>query len=138
MIPTMRRTLCAASGARVDADVEPHNYSYLEKLPVIIHGNAGTEKRGSRRCANRPYRPQITAIIGGQGALATDYSESTGPRYQNHPLAGAVARRQPIALKTRKRVQQWVAGYDPQAAVMRWLPLATIAILTARGSSPEP
>ncbi len=25
-------------------------------------------------------------------------------------------------------------GYDPQAAVMRWLPLATIAILTPGGS----
>ena len=31
-------------------------------------------------------------------------------------------------------VEQSGPGYDPQAAVMRWLPLATIAILTPGGS----
>ena len=31
-------------------------------------------------------------------------------------------------------VQQAGPGYDPQAAVMRWLPLATVAILTPGGS----
>ena len=35
-------------------------------------------------------------------------------------------------------VEQGVAGYDPQVVAMRWLSLATIVILTARGSSPEP
>ena len=34
----------------------------------------------------------------------------------------------------RNSVQQSGPGYDPQAAVMRWLPLATIAILTPGGS----
>jgi len=33
-----------------------------------------------------------------------------------------------------KFVEQSGPGYDPQAAVMRWLPLATIAILTPGGS----
>ena len=33
-----------------------------------------------------------------------------------------------------KIVEQAGPGYDPQAAVMRWLPLATIAILTPGGS----
>ena len=33
-----------------------------------------------------------------------------------------------------KIVEQSGPGYDPQAAVMRWLPLATIAILTPGGS----
>jgi len=35
---------------------------------------------------------------------------------------------------TEKIVEQSGPGYDPQAAVMRWLPLATIAILTPGGS----
>ena len=34
-----------------------------------------------------------------------------------------------------ENTQQSGPGYDPQAAVMRWLPLATIAILTPGGSS---
>ena len=33
-----------------------------------------------------------------------------------------------------KIVEQSGPGYDPQAAVMRWLPLASIAILTPGGS----
>jgi hypothetical protein len=33
-----------------------------------------------------------------------------------------------------ENTQQSGPGYDPQAAVMRWLPLATIAILTPGGS----
>ena len=33
-----------------------------------------------------------------------------------------------------KNAEQSGPGYDPQAAVMRWLPLATIAILTPGGS----
>ena len=36
--------------------------------------------------------------------------------------------------KSEKFVEQAGPGYDPQAAVMRWLPLATIAILTPGGS----
>ena len=46
----------------------------------------------------------------------------------------------PPGMKIRKNeiVEQGVAGYDPQLVALRWLPLATIAILTARGSSPEP
>ena len=35
---------------------------------------------------------------------------------------------------TEKIVEQSGPGYDPQAAVMRWLPLATIATLTPGGS----
>ena len=46
----------------------------------------------------------------------------------------------PPGMQSRKNesVEQGVAGYDPQVVALRWLPLATIAILTARGSSPEP
>ena len=33
-----------------------------------------------------------------------------------------------------KKAQQSGAGYDPQAVVMRWLPLATNAILRPGGS----
>ena len=46
----------------------------------------------------------------------------------------------PPGMKIRKNesVEQGVAGYDPQVVAMRWLSLATIVILTARGSSPEP
>ena len=36
--------------------------------------------------------------------------------------------------KSTKIVEQSGPGYDPQAAVMRWLPIATIAILTPGGS----
>ena len=36
--------------------------------------------------------------------------------------------------RIQNEVQQSGPGYDPQAAVMRWLPLATIAILTPGGS----
>ena len=41
-------------------------------------------------------------------------------------------------MKRNENAEQWVAGYDPQVVAMRWLSLATIVILTARGSSPEP
>ena len=40
--------------------------------------------------------------------------------------------------RKNESVEQGVAGYDPQVVAIRWLPLATIVILTARGSSPEP
>ncbi len=36
--------------------------------------------------------------------------------------------------RIQNEAQQSGPGYDPQAAVMRWLPLATIAILTPGGS----
>lgn len=41
-------------------------------------------------------------------------------------------------MKRNENAEQGVAGYDPQVVAMRWLSLATIVILTARGSSPEP
>ena len=43
-------------------------------------------------------------------------------------------------MKFRKNesIEQGVAGYGPQAAAMQWLFLAALAILTARGPSPEP
>ena len=39
-----------------------------------------------------------------------------------------------LAFSEQNCVEQAGPGYDPQAAVMRWLPLATIAILTPGGS----
>ncbi len=36
------------------------------------------------------------------------------------------------------RAEQGVAGYGPQAAAMQWLFLDALAILIARGPSPEP
>ena len=43
-------------------------------------------------------------------------------------------------MKFRKNesVEQGVAGYGPQVIAWRWPPLAALAILTARGPSPEP
>ena len=43
-----------------------------------------------------------------------------------------------MKIRKNESIEQWVAGYDPQVVAMRWLSLATIVILTARGSSPEP
>ena len=43
-----------------------------------------------------------------------------------------------MKIRKNESVEQGVAGYDPQVVAIRWLPLATIVILTARGSSPEP
>ena len=43
-----------------------------------------------------------------------------------------------MKIRKNESIEQWVAGYDPQVVAMRWLSLATIDILTARGSSPEP
>ena len=43
-----------------------------------------------------------------------------------------------IETQTRQESEQGVPDYDPQVIAMRWLPLATIAILTARGSSLNP
>ena len=46
----------------------------------------------------------------------------------------------PPDMKSRKNesVEQGVPGYGPQLVAMRWLFLAALAILTARGPSPEP
>ena len=43
-----------------------------------------------------------------------------------------------MKIRKNESIEQGVAGYDPQVVAMRWLSLATIVILTARGSSPEP
>ena len=43
-----------------------------------------------------------------------------------------------MKIRKNESVEQGVAGYGPQAAAMRWLFLAALAILTARGPSPEP
>ena len=43
-----------------------------------------------------------------------------------------------MKIRKNESVEQGVAAYDPQVVAIRWLPLATIVILTARGSSPEP
>jgi hypothetical protein len=46
----------------------------------------------------------------------------------------------PPDMKSRKNqsIEQWAAGYDPQAAAMRTLPHGAHLSSTARGSSPEP
>ena len=54
---------------------------------MISDGNAGTEKRGSRRRRGNPYGAQTTVNIGGPAAAANDYSNPDGPRFQTHPLA---------------------------------------------------
>ena len=41
-------------------------------------------------------------------------------------------------IHARKQFEQGGPDYDPQVVAMRWLPLATIAILTAGGSSLTP
>ena len=46
----------------------------------------------------------------------------------------------PPGMKFRKNesIEQGVAGYGPQVIAWHWPPLAALAILTARGPSPEP
>ena len=41
-------------------------------------------------------------------------------------------------MKRNENAEQGVAGYGPQVIAWRWPPLAALAILTARGPSPEP
>ena len=52
--------------------------------------------------------------------------------------SGSLLKTDCLTPKRNESVEQAVAGYDPQVVAMRWLPLATIVILTAGGSSPEP
>ena len=75
----------------------------IGKATVITDGNAAQNKRGSRRRHLGPYGPQITLTTGGRAAGATDYSTSSGRRYQNHPHARAAAKVSATTLKTRKR-----------------------------------
>ena len=73
-------------------------------LKLITSGNAGMEKRGSRRRRGDPYGAQTTGTIGGYAALATDYSNPDGPRFQTHPLAwsDALSRR----ISPEKQIRQ--------------------------------
>ena len=56
-------------------------------LQVISSGNAGMKMEVSRRRRSNHYGSRTTVIIGGPAALATDYSNPDGPRFQTHPLA---------------------------------------------------
>ena len=41
-------------------------------------------------------------------------------------------------MKNQKNRQQWGPGYGPQAAAMRWPPLAAMVFTTARGPIQTP
>ena len=88
----------------------------------------------------RPCVPQmgVEALSQGAGLLAHLHSANFGAAGLLFRLFFRFSR--PPDMKSRKNqsIEQWAAGYDPQAAAMRTLPHGAHLSSTARGSSPEP
>ena len=71
-------------------------------LELITSGNA-EKRKGFAAAPRHAYRAQTTVIMGGPAAVATDYSRSSGPRFQNHPPATAPQPSHGRALETHFR-----------------------------------
>ena len=86
-------------------------------------------------------KPKITAKIGLKIVIPTSKSSregSTSPKTRFSGLFFEIFGLTGMKIRKNESVEQGVAGYDPQVVAIRWLSIATIVILTARGSSPEP
>ena len=68
------------------------------------------------------------------GKLSSTVWKTRGNAPARTILYADLRARNPAPRFMKMRAEQWGPGYGLQAAVMRWLPLATIAILTPGGS----
>ena len=94
-------------------------HSTARKWPLHLPGTPVFPKITQKYRENGPYGPK-TAIF--------------RPFFRFFGLSGPILRK----IGEKFGFEQGVPGYGPQVIAWRWPPLATIAILTAGGPSPEP
>ena len=92
----------------------------------------GNEKERVAAAPKRSLRVTTTVIGGGRAALATDYSESSGPLFRTILSPGPSYPHTSFLWKNNT-AEQGAADYDPQLVAMRWPFLAAIVYSTAVG-----